>query len=115
VLYDNNVINVLRLLETRKKRGFSQADLANLPKTMPLVNYKNEREKVTLSIKVTLKFAIILGVPVVHPVGHKDQEIDTKTLKRSEKLSKINFDDHNFILHTIDYFMCNHKIQITNA
>lgn len=100
-----------RLLGTRKKSGFPQADLADLLKTKVPVNGRYEREEATPSIEVALKLATILGVSLDYLVGYTDQEFDSNTLKRKEKLGKMNSYDQNLILLIIDSLIRDLKTQ----
>lgn len=77
-----------RLLEVRKSRGFSQAELADLLNTKPPVIGRYEREEATPSVEVELKLAKILGVSLDYLVGHTDLELDKDALIRDYKTQK---------------------------
>ena len=89
-----------RLLETRKKRGFSQAELAEFLNTKPPVIGRYEREESTPSVEVALKLVKILGVSLDYLVG-----------KRMEDISKMPSKDRSFILRTVDALIRDLKAQ----
>jgi transcriptional regulator with XRE-family HTH domain len=100
-----------RLLEARKKRGFSQAELAELLNTKPPVIGRYEREETTPSVDVGLRLAKILGVSMDYLVGNTELELDVDTLKRIEDISKMPPDDRSFILRTLDALVRDLKAQ----
>ena len=100
-----------RLLEIRKKKGFSQAELADLLNTKPPVIGRYERGEATPSIEVGLKLAKILGVSLDYLVGYTDLEMDTNTLKRIEDISKIPEIDRSFIFKALDALLRDYKTQ----
>lgn len=100
-----------RLLEIRKKRGLSQAELAEFLNTKPPVIGRYEREETTPSVEVALKLAKILGVSLDYLVGNTELEFDEHTLKRMEDISKMPSDDRSFILRTIDALVRDLKAQ----
>lgn len=100
-----------RLLETRKKRGFSQAELADLLNTKPPVIGRYEREESTPSVDVALRLAKILGVSLDYLVGNTDLEFDELALKRMEDISKMPSKDRSFILRTVDALIRDLKAQ----
>jgi transcriptional regulator with XRE-family HTH domain len=91
-----------RLLEVRKKREFSQAELADLLNTKAPVIGRYEREEATPSVEVALKLAKILGVSLDYLTGNTNLEFDQKTLKRIEDISKMNDQDRSFVLRAVD-------------
>ncbi len=100
-----------RLLETRKERGFSQAELADLLNTKPPVIGRYERSETTPSIDVALRLAKILGVSLDYLVGNSDLNIDKNTIKRMEDIAKMPSDDRSFILRTVDALVRDLKAQ----
>lgn len=100
-----------RLLETRKKRGFSQAELADLLNTKAPVIGRYEREEATPSVEVALKLAKILGVSLDYLTGNTNLELDQSTLKRIEDISNMPNEDRSFILKTMDALIRDLKAQ----
>lgn len=91
-----------RLTEIRKKRGFSQEELAELFKTSYTTIGKYERDEMTPSIGVAGKTAKILGVSLDCLVGNSDQELDSNTLKRILEVQKLPEDIKEKIYYFID-------------
>lgn len=100
-----------RLLEIRKSKGFSQADLAEMLNTKPPVIGRYERGEATPSIEVGLKLAKILGVSLDYLTGNTDLELDQKTLDRIVDISKIPTQDRIFILKALDALLRDYKTQ----
>jgi len=100
-----------RLLEVRKSRGFSQAELAELLNTKPPVIGRYERGEATPSIEVGLKLAKILGVSLDYLTGYTELELDQNALKRIEDISKIPEKDRSFILKALDALLRDYKTQ----
>lgn len=68
-------------MEIRKKRNFSQEELANLLGTQGPAIGRYEREVAKPTIEVAAKLAKILGVSLDFLVGIIDEELDQKTVK----------------------------------
>lgn len=101
----------LRLTELRKKRGFSQAELAELLNTKAPVIGRYEREEATPSVETASKLAKILGASLDYLVGNTSLELDTNTLKRIEDISKLPEQDRSYILRTMDALIRDLKAQ----
>ncbi len=100
-----------RLLEIRKSKGFSQAELAEMLNTKPPVIGRYERGEATPSIEVGLKLSKILEVSLDYLTGNTDLELDQKTLDRIEEISKIPTQDRNFIFKALDALLRDYKTQ----
>jgi len=100
-----------RLLELRKKRGFSQAELADMLNTKAPVIGRYERGEANPSIETASKLAKILQVSLDYLVGNTALELDQATLKRIEDVSKMPEDDRSFILKTMDALIRDLKAQ----
>lgn len=105
----------IRLTELRKKRGFSQAELAELLNTKAPVIGRYEREEATPSVETASKLAKILGASLDYLVGNTSLELDTSTLKRIEDISKLPEQDRSYILRTMDALIRDLKAQKTYA
>jgi|SRR5690554_496995 len=70
-----------RLIEVRKKRGFSQEELADLLGTKGPAIGRYERGVAKPTIEVAGKLSKILGVSLDYLVGNSEQELDVKTQK----------------------------------
>ena len=91
-----------RLLEVRKKKGFSQSELAGLLNTQAPVIGRYERGETTPSVEVALKLSKILGVSLDYLAGKTELELDENTIKRMQEISKMSNEDRSFILRAID-------------
>lgn len=100
-----------RLLEIRKSKGFSQAELAELLNTKPPVIGRYERGEATPSIEVGLKLSKILEVSLDYLTGNTDLELDQKTLQRIVDISKIPEQDRGFIFKALDALLRDYKTQ----
>ena len=100
-----------RLLELRKQRGFSQAELADLLTTRAPVIGRYERGEATPSVEVASRLAKILGVSLDYLVGNTELELDQATLKRVEDISKMPDEDRSFILRALDALVWDMKAQ----
>ncbi len=100
-----------RLIELRKKRGFSQAQLAGLLNTKAPVIGRYEREEANPSIETAARLAKILQVSLDYLVGNTALELDQATLKRIEDVSKMPESDRSFILKTMDALIRDLKAQ----
>ena len=87
-----------RLTEVRKKRGFSQEELAELLGTKGPAIGRYERG-VT---KPTIEVAGILGVSLDYLVGNSDQELDSNTLKKILEVQNLPEDTQEKIHYFID-------------
>ncbi len=111
VFCNTNMSFGTRLLEVRKKRGLSQAELADFLNTKPPVIGRYERGETTPSVEVALKLAKILGISLDYLSGNTDLELDQNTLKRVEDISKMPPDDRSFILRAVDALVRDLKAQ----
>ena len=100
-----------RLSEIRKKRGFSQADLAGMLNSQAPVISRYERGEATPSVEVALKLSKILGVSLDYLAGKTELELDENILKRMEAITKMSSEDQSFILRAIDALIRDFKTQ----
>ena len=91
-----------RLTETRKKRGFSQEELAALLGTKGPAIGRYERGVAKPTIEVAGKIAKILGVSLDYLVGNADQELDSNTLKQILEVQRLPEDIQEKIHYLID-------------
>lgn len=91
-----------RLKETRKKRGFSQEELAEFIGTKGPAIGRYERGVVKPTIEVAGKIAKILGVSLDYLVGNSDQELDCNTLKWILEVQNLPEDIKEKIYYFID-------------
>ena len=91
-----------RLMEIRKKRNFSQEELASLLGTQGPAIGRYEREVAKPTIEVAAKLAKILGVSLDFLVGIVDQELDQKTVKTILDIQKLPEDIKEKIFYFIN-------------
>jgi len=91
-----------RLLESRKKKGISQEELAKFLNTKGPVIGRYERDEMKPSIEVAAKMADYLDVSLDFLVGASDELLDKKTLSRILELQKLPEDDKQHIFYTLD-------------
>jgi len=77
-----------RLFEVRKKKKFSQEEVAKVLKTKGPVIGRYERDEMKPSIETAAKLAQILEVSLDYLVGATDMEVDSTTLNRVIELQK---------------------------
>ena len=104
-----------KLLEIRKKKGFSQAELAEMLNSKAPVIGRYERSEATPSIEVALKLSKILGVSLDYLTGKTELELDEKALQRMQDISKMSSEDRTFIFRTMDALIRDLKAQKTYA
>jgi transcriptional regulator with XRE-family HTH domain len=104
-----------KLLEVRKKKGFSQAELAEMLNSKAPVIGRYEREEATPSIEVALKLSKILGVSLDYLTGKTELELDEKALQRMQDISKMSSEDRSFIFRAMDALIRDLKAQRTYA
>jgi transcriptional regulator with XRE-family HTH domain len=98
-----------RLTEVRKKRGFSQEELADLLGTKGPAIGRYERGVAKPTIEVAGRLAKILGVSLDYLVGNSDQEMDSKTQKLIIDVQNLPQDIKEKVFYFIDISIKDHK------
>ena len=98
-----------RLTETRKKRGFSQEELAKLLGTKGPAIGRYERGVAKPTIEVAGKLAKILGISLDYLVGNSDQELEDSTLQRILEVQKLPDDIKEKVYYLIDVSIKDYK------
>ena len=98
-----------RLIEVRKKREFSQEELATKLGTKAPAIGRYERGIAKPTIEVAGKLSKILGVSLDYLVGNSDQEFDSNTLKRILEVQKLPEDIKEKVFYLIDVSIKDHK------
>ena len=91
-----------RLLEARKRKGFSQDDMARHLGTKGPAIGRYERDEMKPSIEVAAKMADYLDVSLDYLVGASDEQLDKTTMNRILELQKLPDDDKQHIFYTLD-------------
>lgn len=98
-----------RLFEVRKKRGFSQEELAELLGTKGPAIGRYEREVAKPTIEVASKLAKILNVSLDYLVGNSDQELDEITKNRILEVQNLPEDIKEKVFYMIDVSIKDYK------
>ena len=117
-IFDNYPLNQLksvhmsfgkRLFEVRKRRGFSQEELAGLLGTKGPAIGRYEREVAKPTIEVAAKLAKILNVSLDYLVGNSEQELDETTKTRILEVQKLPEDIKEKVFYMIDVSIKDYK------
>ncbi len=100
-----------RLLDTRKKRGISQEELAEKLGTKGPAIGRYERDEMKPSIEAAAKMADILNVSLDYLVGKTDIELDNTMLKRILLVSKLPTKEKECVYVFLDSFIDRMKLQ----
>ena len=91
-----------RLLETRKRKGLSQEELATTLGTKGPAIGRYERGTAKPTIEVASKLANILEVSLDYLVGNSDMEVDSNTRKMILEVQQLPEDIKEKIFYFID-------------
>ena len=97
------------IIQLRKKKGISQAELGKAVGTSGDIIGRYERDEVKPSIEVVMKIADTLEVSIDYLVGKTNVELDTNTVKRIQDIQKLNADDKAHVFALLDAFLQSHK------
>lgn len=108
-----NLANNIRNL--RKKRGWSQTDLANATRTTLSNINKIETGKYVPSLEILLKLADVLEVTLDQLVNgdgeFSEVRVEDKSLaQRIRMLDSLSDDDRKFVIRMLDIVLTNQKI-----
>ncbi len=99
------------ITQLRKRKKLSQNDLGKKVGTSGDIIGRYERDEVKPSIEVASKIADILNVSLDFLMGKIDVEIEKELLNRVLEIQKMNPDDKNHILYTLDALIKNVKLK----
>lgn len=100
-----------RLLDTRKKRGISQEELAEKLGTKGPAIGRYERDEMKPSIEAAAKMADILNVSLDYLVGKTDMELDNSMISRIQEVTKMKPQDREHVFAMLDAFITTTKMQ----
>jgi transcriptional regulator with XRE-family HTH domain len=104
-----------RLLAIRKKRKISQDEIAKaIGKHAPLIG-RYERNEVKPSIEVAVQIANYLKVSLDYLVGLSDLQLDTDLLDNLTTQQKLNEQDRNDIIKTLNALLRDAKTRSAYA
>ncbi len=99
------------ITQLRKRKKLSQNDLGKKVGTSGDIIGRYERDEVKPSIEVASKIADILNVSLDFLMGKIDVEIEKELLNRVLEIQKMNPEDKNHILYTLDALIKNVKLK----
>ncbi len=95
----------------RKKKGYSQEELAKKVGTISVTIGRYERDEIKPSIDIASKLADALEVSLDYLTGKTDIEMDKDIKKRILEVFKFNDEDRASLYSVIDAFIAKRKIQ----
>ena len=91
----------------RKKKGFSQEELAKMVGTISVTIGRYERDEIKPSIDIATKIADALEVSLDYLTGKTNFELDNSIIKRVVEIQNLPDEDKNHILYTLDGLLQN--------
>lgn len=91
-----------RISYQRKKKKWSQDELAKQVGTSAPIIGRYERDEIKPSIEVASKIAIELGVTIDYLVSGNAVLLDNENIKRLSEIELLNHEDKTHIITTID-------------
>jgi len=101
----------IRLSELRKKKGFSQEELANLIGTKGPAIGRYEREIVKPTIEVATRLSKILKVSLDYLVGNSDVELDNDLINKIINIQNLSEEDQSHLYALMDAFLLKSNIK----
>lgn len=95
-----------KITELRKRKNWSQADLAKAVEASRDIIGKYERNENSPSVEMALKIARVFDVPVDYLLGEgKHAAYDKETVKRLEDIEALDSPTKSVIYNIIDTFL----------
>ncbi len=95
------------LAAERKKKGFSQDELAKKVGTISVTIGRYERDEIKPSIDIASKIADALEASLDYLTGKTNIELDNSIIKRVVEIQNLPDEDRNHILYTLDGLLQN--------
>ncbi|WP_369049331.1 helix-turn-helix domain-containing protein [Tenacibaculum sp. UWU-22] len=89
-----------KVANTRKKKGFSQAELAKQVDTISVTISRYEQDEIKPSIDIASKLADALNVSLDFLVGITDVELDKSIINKILTIQKLPQEDKEHIMHS---------------
>jgi transcriptional regulator with XRE-family HTH domain len=96
----------------RKKKGFSQEELAKMVGTISVTIGRYERDEIKPSIDIATKIADALGVSLDYLTGKTNIELDNSIIKRVVEIQSLPDEDKKHILYTLDGLLQNVRTKL---
>lgn len=102
-----------KIIELRKDKGWSQAQLAEAVNASRDIIGKYERNDNSPSIEMALKIAKVFDISVDFLLGEgKHASFDKETLKRLEDIESLDQNTRNTLFNVIDTFLRDAKARV---
>lgn len=95
------------MMQARKKKGYSQDELAKKVGTISFTIGRYERNEIKPSIDIAVKIADALEVSLDYLTGKTDIELDNSIIARVVEIQNLPDDDKAHILYTLDGLLQN--------
>lgn len=95
----------------RKKKGFSQDELAKKVGTIAVTIGRYERNEIKPSIDIATKIADALDVSLDYLVGNTDAVLEKSLVKKITDIQKLPDDQKNVVMTLLDAFLKQTKLQ----
>ena len=101
-----------KIATERKKKGYSQNELAKKVGTISVTIGRYERDEIKPSIDIASKLADALGVSLDYLTGKTDIELDNSIIKRVVEIQNLPKEDKVHILYTLDGLLQNVRTKL---
>ncbi len=96
----------------RKKKGYSQDELAKKVGTISVTIGRYERDEIKPSIDVASKLADALNISLDYLTGKTDIELDNSIIQRVVEIQNLPKEDKVHILYTLDGLLQNVRTKL---
>lgn len=101
-----------KVADARKKKGFSQDELAKKVGTISVTIGRYERDEIKPSIDIASKLADALGVSLDYLTGKTEVELDNSIIQRVVEIQNLPKEDKAHILYTLDGLLQNVRTKL---
>ena len=100
-----------KIVDLRKKKGFSREELGKLVGTSGAVIGRYEREEITPSVEIANKIALALSISLDYLVGNVELELNDTLMEKVKEVNKMTDKDKDYVFTLIDAFIARNKLQ----
>jgi transcriptional regulator with XRE-family HTH domain len=104
-----------KIADARKKKGFSQDELAKQVGTISVTIGRYERDEIKPSIDIASKLADALDVSLDYLTGKTEIELDNAIIQRVVEIQSLPIEDKTHILYTLDGLLQNVRTKMAFA
>ena len=101
-----------KIATERKKKGFSQDELAKKVGTISVTIGRYERDEIKPSIDIASKLADALNVSLDYLTGKTDIELDNSIIQRVVEIQNLPKEDKAHILYALDGLLQNVRTKL---